>query len=114
MMSLSGLCAIAMGVVFDGPLWLFVAVGGGLGGTGVGGLAPVFAVGAEVGGPRYLGGGAAVSLGVGVSVTLVLFRLTPGLAVHSGWRWSFLPLGAGPAVGVVAMVVLNRMSATRS
>jgi predicted MFS family arabinose efflux permease len=34
--------------------------------------------------------------------------MTPVIAEQIGWRWSFLPLGLGPAVGVVAMALLHR------
>ena len=114
MMSLSGLCAIAIGVVFDGPLWLFVAVAVLWGVSVIGDSAQFSAMATEMSDPSYVGTALALQLGLGFALTLVSIRMTPVLAAHIGWRWSFLPLAAGPAVGVVAMWLLHRLPATRS
>jgi MFS family permease len=45
---------------------------------------------------------------LGFLLTLVTIRLTPGIADAFGWRWSFLWLGLGPAVGLWAMAALRR------
>jgi MFS family permease len=114
MMTLSGLCAVTVGVVFDGPLWLFVAVAVLWGVSVIGDSAQFSAMATEMSDPSYVGTALALQLGLGFALTLVSIRMTPVLAAHIGWRWSFLPLAAGPAVGVVAMALLQRMSAARS
>jgi MFS family permease len=107
MMTLSGLCAVAIGVVFDGPLWLFLPVAILWGITVIGDSAQFSAMATEFSDPGYVGTALALQLGLGFALTLVSIRLTGVIAAHIGWRWSFLPLAAGPALGVVAMVFLR-------
>lgn len=108
MMTLSGLCALTMGFVFRGPAWLFLGVAVLWGMTVIGDSAQFSAMATELSDPRYVGTALALQLGLGFALTLVSIRVTALLAAHSGWRWSFLPLAAGPAVGVVAMLLLRR------
>ncbi len=107
MMAVSGLCAVAIGVVFDGPLWLFLLIAILWGITVIGDSAQFSAMATELSDPGYVGTALALQLGLGFALTLVSIRFTSVLAAHIGWRWSFLPLAAGPAVGVVAMVLLR-------
>ena len=109
MMTLSGLCALAIGVVFDGPLWLFLLIAVLWGITVIGDSAQFSAMATELSDPSYVGTALALQLGLGFALTLVSIRFTSVLAAHIGWRWSFLPLAVGPAVGVVAMVLLRRL-----
>ncbi len=108
MMTLSGLCAITIGVVFNGPVWLFLPVAVLWGITVVGDSAQFSAMATELSNLSYVGTALALQLGLGFALTLVSIRITPLLAAQIGWRWSFLPLAAGPAVGVVAMLFLRR------
>jgi MFS family permease len=114
MMTLSGLCAITIGVVFDGPVWLFAVVAILWGITVIGDSAQFSAMATELSDPSYVGTALALQLGLGFALTLVSIRMTPVIAAHIGWRWSFFPLAVGPAVGVVAMLLLRRMPAARS
>ena len=113
MMMLSGLCALAIGVVFDGPLWLFLLIAVLWGITVIGDSAQFSAMATELSDPRYVGTALALQLGLGFALTLVSIRFTSVLAAHIGWRWSFLPLAVGPAVGVVAMLFLRRVVTAR-
>jgi MFS family permease len=114
MMTLSGLCAVAIGFVFDGPVWLFLVVAVLWGVTVIGDSAQFSAMATELSDPSYVGTALALQLGLGFALTLVSIRMTPVIAAHIGWRWSFLPLAAGPAVGVVAMVMLRRLLPKRA
>ncbi|WP_263367093.1 MFS transporter [Edaphobacter bradus] len=109
MMTLSGLCAVVIGLVFDGPLWLFLLVAVLWGITVIGDSAQFSAMATELSDPSYVGTALALQLGLGFTLTLVSIRFTSILAAHIGWRWSFLPLAAGPAVGVVAMLFLHQL-----
>lgn len=113
MMTLSGLCALAIGAVFDGPLWLFLLIAILWGITVIGDSAQFSAMATEFSDPGYVGTALALQLGLGFALTLVSIRLTGVIAAHIGWRWSLLPLAAGPAVGVVAMVLLHRVATER-
>jgi MFS family permease len=108
MMTLSGVCAIAIGTVFNGPLWLFLSVAVLWGITVIGDSAQFSAMATELSDSSYVGTALALQLGLGFLLTLVSIRLTSVLATYVGWQWSFLPLAFGPVVGVVAMVLLHR------
>ena len=108
MMTLSGVCALSIGLFFDGPLWLFLPVAILWGITVIGDSAQFSAMATELSDPSYVGTSLALQLGLGFALTLVSIRATAVLAERIGWRWSFLPLAAGPAVGVIAMVMLHR------
>jgi MFS family permease len=108
MMTLSGACAMSIGIFFDGPLWFFVVVACVWGVTVIGDSAQFSAMATELSDPSYVGTALALQLGLGFALTLVSIRTTAALAEHIGWRWSFLPLACGPVVGVVAMWRLQR------
>lgn len=108
MMTLSGLCAVMIGLCFDGPLWLFLSIAVLWGVTVIGDSAQFSAMATELSDSSYVGTALALQLGLGFGLTLISIRLTAVLAEQIGWRWSFLPLGLGPAVGVCAMAVLHR------
>jgi MFS family permease len=108
MMTVSGLCAVAIGFVFEGPLWLFLLVAVAWGISVIGDSAQFSAMATELSDPSYVGTSLALQLGLGFALTLISIRGTAVLAEHIGWRWSFLPLAAGPLVGVLAMTALCR------
>ena len=107
MMAVSGLCAVAIGFFFDGPVWLFLLFAVVWGISVIGDSAQFSAMATELSDSSYVGTSLALQLGLGFALTLVSIRMTAVLAEHIGWRWSFLPLGLGPVVGVVAMVLLH-------
>jgi Kef-type K+ transport system membrane component KefB len=113
MMSVSGACAAAIGFVFDGPAWAFVAVAVVWGITVIGDSAQFSAMATELSDSSYVGTALAMQLGLGFALTLVSIRLTAVLAGRIGWQWSFLPLAVGPVAGVAAMVALGRMMRAR-
>lgn len=108
MMTLSGLCASIIGLVFDGPLWIFLLVAVFWGATVIADSAQFSAMATELCDSRLVGTALALQLGLGFALTVVSIRLTPMLAAAVGWRWSFLMLVPGPIVGVLAMWLLRR------
>ena len=108
MMSVSGLCAVSIGLFFDGPLWMFLLVALVWGVSVIGDSAQFSAMATELSDPSYVGTSLALQLGLGFALTLVSIRGTAVLAERIGWRWSFLPLAVGPAVAVAAMALLHR------
>jgi len=113
MMTLSGLCASTIGLVFDGPPWLFLLVAVLWGVTVIADSAQFSAMATELCDPRLVGTALALQLGLGFALTVVSIRLTPMLAAAVGWRWSFLMLVPGPIVGVLAMWLLRRQPDAR-
>lgn len=113
MMTLSGFCALTIGLAFEGPLWLFIAIAILWGMTVIGDSAQFSAMTTELSDQRYVGTALSLQLSVGIALTFVSIHLTSSVAEAFGWRWSFLILAPGPLLGVVAMVALRRMPAAR-
>ena len=113
MMTVSGLCALTIGFVFDGPFWLFLPVALLWGATVIADSAQFSAMATEISDPRFVGTALALQLGLGFALTVVSIRLTPVLAATIGWRWSFVILVPGPVIGVLAMLLLRRQPEAR-
>ncbi|KRB22219.1 MFS transporter [Mesorhizobium sp. Root695] len=113
MMTLSGFCALTIGLAFEGPLWLLIAIAILWGMTVIGDSAQFSAMTTELSDQRYVGTALSLQLSVGIALTFVSIHLTSSVAEAFGWRWSFLILAPGPLLGVVAMVALRRMPAAR-
>lgn len=110
MMIVSGLCALAIGFVFDGPLWLFVLVALVWGISVVGDSAQFSAAVTELGNRRFVGTALSVQLGLGFALTVLVIGLIPRVAgLLGGWRWAFLLLVPGPLIGAAAMLGLRRL-----
>ncbi|MEP6563724.1 MAG: MFS transporter [Mesorhizobium sp.] len=113
MMTLSGFCALTIGLAFDGPLWLFITVAVLWGMTVIGDSAQFSAMATELSDPRYVGTALSLQLSIGIALTFVSIHLTSFLAEKIGWRWSFLILAPGPLFGVIAMLMLRRLPAAK-
>jgi MFS family permease len=109
MMTLSGLCALAIGLSFDGPLWLFVGLAVLWGMTIIADSAQFSAMTTEVGDSDLIGTALAFQLGVGFALTIVSLTVVPMLAAAIGWQWAFVILAPGPLIGIVAMLLLRRL-----
>ena len=110
MMAVSGLCALAVGFLFDGPpaLFLIVALIWGL--TVVADSAQFSAAVSELSDASYVGSSLAFQMGVGFAITTITIWMVPVLAEMFGsWRWTFLVLVPGPFLGVVSMLALRRL-----
>ncbi len=110
MMTISGLCAVAIGFTFDGPGWLFATVALLWGLTVVADSAQFSTAVTELSPQNQVGSALALQMGVGFAITILVIWLTP-LVVDAlgGWRWGFVMLAPGPLVGVCAILVLRRM-----
>ncbi len=110
MLTVSGACAALSGLVFDGPLWLFVAVSLVWGFSVVADSAQFSAMVTELGDPMYIGTALTLQLGLGFVLTVVTIWLLPlAAAALSSWQWVFLILLPGPVLGVLAMLALRRL-----
>lgn len=108
MLATSGLCALAIGFVYDGPSWLFALVALVWGVSVIGDSAQFSAMATELSDPRYVGTSLALQLGVGFALTILSIRLVPEFSQYVGWQWSFILLVPGPAIGFLAMIALRR------
>lgn len=111
MMIVSGLCALAIGLVFNGPLWLFVLIAVVWGISVIGDSAQFSAAVTELGDRRFVGTALSVQLGLGFALTVLVIGLMPHVAaLLGGWRWAFLFLAPGPLIGAAAMLGLRRLT----
>ncbi|MDX8483397.1 MFS transporter [Mesorhizobium sp. VK24D] len=111
MMTVSGLCALTIGFVFDGPLWLLGLVIVVWGVSVIGDSAQFSAAVTELADRRFVGTALSVQLGSGFGLTVLAIWLLPHVADWLGWRWAFLMLAPGPFAGMAAMLALRRLPA---
>ncbi|TPI16216.1 MFS transporter [Mesorhizobium sp. B4-1-3] len=110
MMIVSGSCALLMGFLFTGPLWLFMLVAIVWGVSVIGDSAQFSAAVTELADRRFVGTALSVQLGAGFALTVLAIWLTPGFADFiGGWRWAFLLLVPGPLLGAAAMLWLRNL-----
>jgi MFS family permease len=106
-MAVSGTCAATIGFLFGGaPSWL-VALGVIWGISIVADSAQFSASIAELADPARVGTMLTVQTALGFTLTLATIHLMPSLVDALGWRYAFLPLATGPALGVWAMARLR-------
>jgi MFS family permease len=115
MMGISGSCAVLAGFLFDGPLWLLIAVSLIWGFTVVADSAQFSAMVTELGDPMYIGTALTMQLGLGFMLTVVTIWILPLAAAYwHSWQWVFLILLPGPAIGVMAMLYLRLLPEAKS
>lgn len=108
-MLVSGACALLIGFAFDGPGWLFFMVALVWGLTVIADSAQFSAAVTELADSHLVGSALAFQMGVGFAVTIVAIWLVPLVAdALGGWRWTFVILAPGPAIGALAMLALRR------
>lgn len=110
MMIVSGGCALTMGFLFTGPIWLFMLVAIVWGISVIGDSAQFSTAVTELADRRFVGTALSVQLGAGFALTVIAIWLTPRFADFiGGWRWAFLLLVPGPLLGTVAMLWLRNL-----
>ncbi|TIQ44316.1 MFS transporter [Mesorhizobium sp.] len=110
MMIVSGSCALLIGFLFAGPLWLFMLVAVVWGISVIGDSAQFSAAVTELGDRRFVGTALSLQLGLGFALTVLAIWLTPRFADFiGGWRWAFLLLVPGPLLGAAAMLWLRNL-----
>ena len=106
-MAVSGSCAAGVGMLFGGsPAWL-VAVCIVWGISIVADSAQFSASVAELSDRSLVGTMLTVQTALGFTLTLISIHLLPHWVDAIGWRYAFVPLSIGPAIGVWAMVRLR-------
>ena len=114
MMLVSGACALTIGFAFEGPSWLFITIALVWGFSVIADSAQFSAMATELAGPSTIGAALALQVSIGFALTIVSIRLTPLLASHIGWRWTFTMLAPGPFVGAAAMLALRAQPRARA
>ncbi len=110
MMLVSGLCALGVGFVFEGPAVLLVVVAVIWGVSVIGDSAQFSASVTELTERNLVGTALTLQMGVGFALSMVSIALVPLMAQWlGGWRWTFLILAPGPLIGFGCMFALRRM-----
>jgi MFS family permease len=107
-MAISGTAALLTPFVFGRHPALVVALFLVWGFSVVADSAQFSAMVTETSEPAYRGTSLTLQTGLGFLLTLVTIRGVPVIADAVGWQWAFPWLAIGPALGVVAMVILRR------
>ncbi|WP_246617515.1 MFS transporter [Rhizobium populisoli] len=109
MMIVSGICALLIGFVFDGPFWLLALVVIVWGISIIGDSAQFSAAVTELADRNYIGTALSLQMGMGFALTIFMIWLMPHIAaLLGGWRWTFVLLAVGPAFGAASMLILRR------
>jgi MFS family permease len=109
MMAISGLSALAIGLLLEAPTWLVLVIGLIWGFTVVADSAQFSTMVTELADQSYVGTALTLQLAVGFSLTVATIWLIPVLEESFGWRWAFAFLAPGPALGVLAMLRLRSL-----
>ena len=105
-MAISGACAAVIGLLFDAPIAVVLAVGLVWGFAVVADSAQFSTVVSEVADQSYVGTALTLQLAVGFSLTVITIWLVPVIEAAHGWHWTFAVLAPGPALGIFAMYTL--------
>jgi len=106
-MAVSGSCAASIGLLFGGPTWILIAVCIIWGISIVADSAQFSASIAELSEPSRVGTMLTLQTALGFTLTLVTIYAVPHWVDAMGWRYAFVPLSIGPAIGVLAMAKLR-------
>jgi hypothetical protein len=109
MMGISGSCAVLIGLLFGAPAWLVLLTSLVWGFAIVADSAQFSTMVTELCDQAYVGTALTLQLAGGFAITVPTIWLIPFLEDAFGWRWAFVLLALGPALGVVAMLRLNSL-----
>jgi MFS family permease len=113
MMAASAACALTIGLLFDGPAWLLLAVGLVWGFTVVADSAQFSTMVTELADQAYVGTALTLQLALGFTLTVATIWLIPVFETETGWRWAFAFLAPGPLLGIAAMLRLRSLPEAR-
>jgi MFS family permease len=112
-MAASGACALLIGLTFGTSLWLLVPVALIWGFFVIADSAQFSVLVTESVPPHAVGTALTVQTSLGFLLTMVSIQLVPPVAAAVGWRWAFVMLAAGPALGIASIRRLRGARATR-
>ena len=107
-MLVSGTCALTVGFLFGGSVWIVLAVCLLWGFTVVPDAPQTSACIIELSEPSYVGTMLTVQTCVGFMLTMFPIHIVPQMVDLFGWRFAFMPLAIGPILGAYAMLQLRR------
>jgi MFS family permease len=113
MMSISAACALSIGLLFGDPTIGVLIVGLIWGFAVVADSAQFSTMVTELADQAYVGTALTLQLAVGFVLTVATIWLLPFVEDAVSWRWAFVLLAPGPALGIVAMLRLKRSDEAR-
>ncbi|HEY5086451.1 MAG TPA: MFS transporter [Gemmatimonadaceae bacterium] len=99
-MTVSGVCALLIGLTFGMTLWLVVPVALVWGFFVIADSAQFSVLVTESVPPHAVGTALTVQTSLGFLLTMVTIQLIPHMAQLVSWRWAFAVLALGPALGI--------------
>jgi len=102
---------LAIGPLIRGPFFLIAVVALLWGVSVVADSAQFSAAVTELAPAQYVGTAITVQTSIGFLLTIVTIRLVPVWAEWWGWERAYMPLAIGPALGILAMWRLQRLTA---
>lgn len=109
MLTISGVCSLGIGLLFDGPTWPIIVVGLVWGFTVVADSAQFSAMVTEVGDQSYVGTALTMQIAIGFTVSAATIWIIPLVEGLITWRWAFAVLAVGPVIGILAVLRLKRL-----
>lgn len=109
MLTISGVCALTIGLLFEGPPWMVFLVGLVWGFAVIADSAQFSTMVTELADQAYVGTALTLQLALGFTLTVATIWLIPQLERALTWRWAFAFLAPGPVVGVAAMLRLRSL-----
>jgi MFS family permease len=109
MLTISGLCSVGIGLLFDGPTWPIIVVGLIWGFTVLADSAQFSAMVTEVGDQSYIGTALTMQIAIGFTISAATVWIIPIVEEAFTWRWAFAVLALGPLVGIIAMLRLKSL-----
>lgn len=106
-MAVSGACCLLAAAVFE-QFWLLVAVCLVWGIAVIADSAQFSTIITEVSDPRYVGTALTLQTALGFLLTVVSLRVVGAIGAGYGWRWAAASMAVGPALGILAMRLLER------
>ncbi|MFI5197400.1 MAG: MFS transporter [Thermoanaerobaculia bacterium] len=108
-MAVSGACCVVIGLCYGGPPLVLLAVAAVWGTAVVADSAQFSAAVTELGDAVYMGTALTLQTSLGFLLTTLSIDLVPAFLPALGWRWVFVLLAPGPALGVLAMLRLRAL-----
>jgi MFS family permease len=110
-MAVSGTCALLIGLAFGRSLWILVPVALVWGFFVIADSAQFSVLVTESVPPHAVGTALTLQTSLGFLLTAVVIQLVPPMAAAVGWRWAFVGLSLGPALGIASIRRLTSLSA---
>lgn len=111
-MAASGACALLIGFTFGRSMWLLVPIALLWGFFVIADSAQFSVLVTESVPAHAVGTALTVQTSVGFLLTMISIQLVPPVAAAIGWRWAFVMLAVGPALGIAAIRRLRSVRLT--